>query len=273
MLHCGHGWRPTSVDRVIEIFPTSTRVATVSTDAGIGYLKGMGNPAGNESLAMELVGSEIAAQLGLPVPPFAVVELGHIHISWDGVAALDSGPAFISQKVQCMPSDGSVEQVSRLRHPDHISLLIMLDTWIRNLDRCPPRDYLDPTPRRDNLCYSFDGKKFDLVVIDQSHCFVEEDLESGLRDGNYVGDTRVYGFFPEFRECVNEAALRRAERSLTEIDANTIAEIVGAIPGQWGPSAAVRELWIEKIVARQGVVPGIVMDAILDQAHLNLGVS
>lgn len=66
MLRCGLNWQPTFVDRVIEIFPTSTRVALVNTDAGLGYMKGMGNPSGNQSLAMELVGSELAANLGLP---------------------------------------------------------------------------------------------------------------------------------------------------------------------------------------------------------------
>jgi hypothetical protein len=48
---------------------SSTEVVHVATDAGNGFLKGMGNRQGDESLACELVGSELAALVGLSVPP------------------------------------------------------------------------------------------------------------------------------------------------------------------------------------------------------------
>lgn len=270
MLRCGRNWQPTFVDRVIEIFPTSTRVALVNTDAGFGYMKGMGNPSGNQSLAMELVGSELAANLGLFVPDFAVVDLQEIEVPMEGGGNLAFGPAFISRQCRCIPSDGTLELVSRLANSDDLALLVMLDTWIRNLDRCPPADYLDPTPRRDNLCFSPDGRKLKLMVIDHSHCFVEEQLELGLEEAGFVEDDRIYGYFPEFEQYISESSLRKAAQAVTAIDAATVAEIVASVPQAWGPTGAIRDLWVDRIVARQARVPALVTDTILPQAKFDV---
>ena len=47
----------------------------VRTDAGDGYLKAMGNPAGEHALACELVGTQLAAWFGLPVFDFAIIQV------------------------------------------------------------------------------------------------------------------------------------------------------------------------------------------------------
>jgi len=100
MIRCGQGWQPTIVLRVIEPILSSTCVVKVATDAGIGFVKGMGNPQGNESLALELVGSELAALVGLTVPPFAIVDIAGMTIEMFNGAALQFGPAFISREWQ-----------------------------------------------------------------------------------------------------------------------------------------------------------------------------
>ena len=89
-----------------------------------------------------------------------------------------------------------------------------------------------------------------MVAFDHTHCFVEEDLESGLTGAQFVNDDRVYGVFPEFRPFLSERLLRRAAVAIARIDAAVIREIVGSIPHLWGPSALVRDRWAGQIFER-----------------------
>lgn len=270
MLRCGQNWQPTAVDRVIEIYPTSTRVAKVKTDAGTAFLKGMGNPAGNQSLAMELVGAELASCLGLFVPDFAILQLAEIEVPMLGHGVMSFGPAFASKECQCITSDGSPNLIARLSEPSDLAVLVVLDTWIRNLDRCPPPDYLDPEPRRDNLCFTPDGGKLKLMIIDHSHCFVEGAIEDEIGDPHFVDDPRLYGRFPEFEGYLKEAPLRRAASRMAAIDEATIAQIVHSVPVAWGPSQVTRDLWIRQIVARQALVGAFVIDALVPQGQMDV---
>ncbi len=270
MLRCGLHWQPTAVDRVIEIYPTSTRVAKVKTNAGTAFLKGMGNPAGNQSLAMELVGAEMASSLGLFVPNFAVLELAEIEIPMLDHGTIAFGPAFVSSEVPCITSDGSPNLLARLSEPSDIALLVIFDTWIRNLDRCPPPDYLDPEPRRDNLCFTRDGAKLKLMVIDHSHCFVEGAIEDEIGSPHFVDDARIYGRFPEFEAYLKEAPLRRAVAKMTSIDAATIAEIVNSIPSAWGPSQQTRDMWIAQLMARQLHIATSAIDTLVPQGQMDV---
>src|SRR5262245_53584854 len=98
MLSCGSEWQPTLVKRVIETLRTSTRPAKVLTDEGNGFLKGMGNPAGLDALAEELVGTELARWIGLKTPPFAIVNVRDIEIPMIDRGYMRQGPAFISRE-------------------------------------------------------------------------------------------------------------------------------------------------------------------------------
>lgn len=268
MLKCGLNWQPTLVNRVIDTLATATRVAKVKTDAGNAFLKGMGNPAGNQSLAMELVGAELATQLGLFVPDFAILELTDIEVPMLDRGRMSFGPAFVSREVKCITSDGSPHLVARLRDPDELALLVMFDTWIRNLDRCPPPDYYDPKPRFDNLCYTPDDRKLKLMVIDHSHCFVEGELELEIGSAEFVDDSRVYGCFPEFEEYINEQRLRRAADKIVSIDVAAITEIMNSIPLAWGPTQSVRKVWVDQIAARQQRIPDVVIGQLVSQVRM-----
>jgi hypothetical protein len=135
MLACGSSWQPTKVKRVIETLRTSTRVAKVSTDCGIGFLKGMGNPAGLDSLACELVGSELARWFYLVTPAFAMLRADGLDIPIEGGGSVQTGPAFISQEIRGSTGDGGDAFISQLQNQDDIAKLIVFDTWIRNGDR------------------------------------------------------------------------------------------------------------------------------------------
>lgn len=270
MLACGRNWQPVSVNRVIESFESSTCVVRVATDAGICFIKGMGNPAGNESLAHELVGSELAALLGLTVPAFAIVDVAGIEIPLKNGGTLNFGPAFVSRELRGSPAEAGDTFVRRLVNPSHVPLLVAFDTWVRNLDRCPPANYLDPTPNRDNLFFTPVGRRFEMIVFDHTHCFVEGDLESGLTGTQFVEDARIYGAFPEFMPLLSEASLRAAGRAVAHVDAATVRAIVKSIPDAWGPGNAIREGWADQILARAGRIEEYLLAGLIPQLQLKV---
>lgn len=250
MLRCGTIWQPSKVDRVVETFPTSTRVAKVVTDQGTGFLKGMGNPAGTDSLACELVAAELAAWLGLRTPDFALMEIEGIEIPMHGGGVLAPGPAFITRSLQGTTGTPGDTFLKKLANADQVAKLVVFDTWIRNADRCPPIGALDPTPNYDNQFFTPEGRKFDLVALDHSHCFVETTLEDEIAGGHLAADERLYGYFPEFAPYLTDAALGSALDRLGTFDGAFAAEVVGSIPPQWEVTGAARSAWAKLMVER-----------------------
>lgn len=250
MLRCGGEWQPTVITRVIEPILSSTCVVRVATDAGPAFVKGMGNPQGNESLALELVGTELAGLLGLRIPPFAIVQVADLPIEMINGHLMHPGPAFASKALAGAPSDAGGTFLRRITNPQDIALLVAFDTWVRNVDRCPPPDYLDPTPKWDNLFFTPLKRRFEMVVFDHTHCFVEEDLDAGLVGPTFVEDPRIYGAFAEFIPMLDERALRHACLQITRVDAGAVMAIIGSVPAAWGPTAGTRARWAELIVER-----------------------
>lgn len=269
-LACGSDWKPTEIRRVIEPIQSSTEVVLVATDCGPAYLKGMGNPAGNESLALELVGCELAFALGLSVPPFAIVPLAGLTVTTINGIDLHPGPAFVSGLIRGHPGDPSDILLKRLANPEHVCLLIAFDTWIRNFDRCPPPDHLDPTPKWDNLFFALSGRRFRLTVIDHTHAFTEDELEYTLQGTYFEDDPRVFGAFPQFQAFVTEARLRKASAAIRAIDAATIEQIVESVPLPWGPTRALRRRWCEALLARGQRVEDYLVNGLLAQQVLDI---
>jgi hypothetical protein len=270
MVCCGRDWQPTVVTRVIEQIRSSTCVVKVATDEGVGFVKGMGNPQGDESLALELVGSELAALLGLKVPPFAVIDIEGLEIEMITGSVIRFGPAFISKALPGSPSDSSGIFLKRLANPEDVALLVAFDTWVRNIDRCPPSDYLDPTPKWDNLFFTPRKRKFEMVVFDHTHCFVEGDLSGGLEGGQFVDDPRIYGAFPNFLPMLTEQDLRRACAVIARVDAAVVIEIIGSVPASWGPVSRIRDRWAEAILERGRLVEGYILSSLLPQLPMQL---
>lgn len=270
MLYCGREWQPTRIMRVIEPIRSSTCVVKVVTDDGIAFIKGLGNPQGNESLALELVGSELAALVGLKVPPFAILDIAGIQIEMINGQQIGFGPAFASKALVGSPSDAAGTFLPRLVNPEDVSLLVAFDTWVRNMDRCPPEDYLDPTPNRDNLFFTPLRRKFEMVAFDHTHCFVEEELDAGLAGDAFINDPRVYGAFPEFIPMLSESALRRACRQISRVDARAIMEIIASVPAAWGPSNGTRERWAALVFERGRRVEDNLMARLIPQLQMSV---
>lgn len=231
----------------------------------------MGNPQGDEALAQELVGSELAAYVGLTVPEFAVLTVADLQIETVSGRPLNFGPAFISQALdQPYPADSEGTCLKRLRSKEDLALLIAFDTWVRNADRCPPPDHLVPEPNRDNLMFRSTSGWFDLIAFDHTHCFAEADLETEMADERFVTDTGVYGAFPEFLPYVDESSLRLACAKIVGVDGDTVMEIIASVPTQWGPSAAVRERWAQQIINRAQQVENYVISSLVGQGQLGV---
>lgn len=267
-MYCGRDWQPTTITRVIEPILSSTCVARVATDQGAGFLKGMGNPQGNESLALELVGSELAAALGLKVPSFAVVDVVAIEIPMIRGGTIQFGPAFISRALTGSPGDQAGTFLPRLINREDIPLLVAFDTWTRNIDRCPPPDYLDPTPKWDNILFVPVKSRFQMIAFDHTHCFVEGELEQGLAENHFAEDQRIYGAFPEFLPYLSEPGLRDACSKISRVDAGMVEEIIGSVPAAWGPTAAVRRRWVEQIINRAGRVEEHLLSTLIPQLQI-----
>jgi hypothetical protein len=248
---CGLHWQPKAVKRVIETFQTSTRVARVATDDGNGFLKGMGNPAGNLSLAAELVAGELAHWFGLPIPPFAIVGVGtDFRIPMIDGGQLLPGPAFISKEVDGFSGAGGL---TRLLNPSDVSRLVVFDTWIRNADRCAPQSFGYPA-NYDNLFFTRVGSRFQLTAMDHSQGFVESGLEAALSDPYLLTDDEVYGYFPEFSNLIQFQAVSAAAQRLLEITPDLVCGILASIPPEWGISNAAKTSWANVIVVRAKAV-------------------
>lgn len=238
MLACSTVFQPTRIEREIELFESSTRPARVATNAGDGFLKGMGNPQGTTALISELIAGELGVWFGLSIPPFAVVNHCQIEIPMRNHHLTMAPPMFCSKAVEGIPRDGSDTFLKRLLRPEDVSKLVVFDTWIRNSDR-----YSEDMHNSDNLLYVTEnkGRKYSLVPIDHSHCFVGIDFETDLPSPQFVIDPEVYGLFPEFAPFIKTGHVADALERLDGLEPDFVQECVNSIPAQWLASAAVKE--------------------------------
>jgi hypothetical protein len=81
-------------------YATSTGVVRVMTDAGIGFLKALGNSQGPHSLVREFVGTSVASLLGLKTLEFSILYvLPDDDITLGDGSKAQAGPAFITKEL------------------------------------------------------------------------------------------------------------------------------------------------------------------------------
>ena len=68
-------WEPTTIRRPDQAFRTATETVRVTTDAGAGFLKALGNRGSPHYLASDWLGTKLAEWLGLPVFDIAIIEV------------------------------------------------------------------------------------------------------------------------------------------------------------------------------------------------------
>lgn len=265
MLACGTVCQPSEVRREIQLFESSTRPARVATDVGDGFIKGVGNPQGTTSLVSELIAAELGTWMGLQIPPFAILNHCDIEIPMLGHHGLIQPPIFFSSAVDGTPRDAGRTFISLLQNPADVAKLVVFDTWIRNCDR-----YVDGNPNSDNLIYApmNKGRRYSLVPIDHSHCFVDVDFETDLPSNDLVTDGQVYGLYPEFRPFITTEFASQAVATLRRLHRDFVQECVNSVPAQWGLSHQSRVHLTDLICARAAFVVETILVKIVEEPDL-----
>ncbi len=241
-------WEPKTIKRPGKPLSTATETVRVVTDAGPGFLKALGNKNGPHLLAKDLIGTQLAAWLGLPTFEYALIEVTADDEIQFKNGAVQPGPAFITREQSGMTWGGDPADLKTLVNPADLGKLVLFDTWTRNCDRFRPD--VDPTQKpkinRDNVFLSYEGLsggKTRLLAMDHTHCFnCVGPLDLHLSKIDLVKEDRIYGLFPEFKPYIypHWQTLTDAVAKLKTLDKAWVKNIVDAIPVAWQVDAAAR---------------------------------
>jgi hypothetical protein len=257
-------WQPQTVRRFVRGFPTSAHTALVETDAGLGYLKAMGGSTGEgpHTLASEVVATQLAEWLGLPVFDWGIItidpidEIPFLDKDRNQVGLAQPGPAFITRAESGGSWSGGKRDLARLINPEDVSALVVFDTWVLNCDRhCPkPRGQLGkPRVNRDNVFLSEEAPPghFLLKAMDHTHCFsCGHAWTRKLSEIGRIQDDRLFGLFPAFRSFLKREAVIRAAARLATIDRMTVVRMAERLPKEWDVSQTALDALINLILGR-----------------------
>jgi len=272
-MHCGRTWQPERLIRLVDPLNTSTKPLHVVTDKGEAIVKAMGNPMGPESLAFELVGTELARWFGLQTPDFAIVFLKDTPQNWCPHFNIIDGPAFLSSYMRAETYEGQTTFLENLSKPEDIARLVVFDTWVRNRDRHPPDASSDETPLNlDNLMFArnpHSGRslKYDLIVFDHTQAFSDAGYE-GLGDTASIKFDGIYGLFDAFQTYMTHAAVSAATERLRQIDERQVQALLDAVPAEWELTAKLKKSWCDLIVRRATYVAETIEEKIVYEREL-----
>jgi hypothetical protein len=205
---------------IVEVLRRSEQGATRpyicrASDGDLYFVKGIG--ASRRSQLCEWIAGRPAEKLGLPIAPFAVVEVPAELIAEGGawLADLGVGPAFGSREMRV--NELTVANLAEVPAELQQDVLVF-DKWIRNGDRMLTQQGGNP-----NLF--LEPREHALVVIDHNLAF------------DPAFDVKILHSYHVFREQAHSLAgdfLRRDEYNARLSDVlSHWAAIVAGIPPQW----------------------------------------
>ncbi len=209
----------------------------VGTTDGDFVVKVANNPAGPRVLANDWVGTRLAGIIGVPTPEPMIVEVppGLVMELRPGLVAA-AGPAFGS-RFEDGNAWGGEASTRGVANADVFSRLVVLDTWILNVDRYSVDESGRVRRNVDNLFLSTRDApkgKFILKALDHGHCLGGPSASAAfLRKIDNIKLDRHYGLFPEFPA----PDLRIVEETLSTIvglPRSALAEILAELPPEWG---------------------------------------
>jgi hypothetical protein len=276
-------WQPTTIKRFIHGIPSSARTALVATDAGQGYLKAMGGPEGEHTLAAELVATRLAQWFGLSTFDLAIVvvdvldEIPFMDRDGNQTGQAKYGPAFITRGESGDSWSGDERQLAKLVNPQDVARLVVFDTWLLNCDRHSWPQGNPPRPARINRNNVFLSEvappgQFVLKAMDHTHCFTcGRPWTNRLAAIDNVKDGRLFGLFPEFRAFLGEdrLAIQQAVRDLRSIDRKKVIDCMQGIPKEWGVPQAALDALVELVVNRATFVAETIESKIWPQRDLD----
>jgi len=230
-------------------------------DGGYYVVKFQNNPQGGRILANELLGTRLAARMGLPTPAVGIVEVRErlIAETEDLVMQLGRGRKPCQAGLQFgsrypgLPAETAVydflpdEQLGEVVNLADFRGMFVFDKWTCN------------TNGRQTVFFRAQGEpRYQAWMIDQGFCF-------NAGEWNFP-DAPLRGLYARHRvyEPVRglesfEPWLARVEEKMTE---KVIDEILKEIPGEWyGFDADGAERMLEQLLRRRKLVPELVRSA------------
>lgn len=266
-LYCATNFSPSKVLREIEKFPSSTRPCLVDTDQGKAILKAANNPASPSSIISELVCAELGSWFGLKIPDFFIFNALNLDIQLGTTQNIFMPPAFASKYESANTRDVSGRMLANLSNPEDIAKLVVFDTWIRNTDRY---DEVSEHHNSDNYLLRQIGNsaKYELIVIDHSHCFSEDSLNDINDWEELTLDNTVFGIFPEFQPYLSKTNVEKALEKLSSLGSEHVTEILNSIPVELGLRMTTKDSLQKFICERASFLVENFADNIFDQIEL-----
>ena len=217
------------------------------TDAGRAYLKGLGNPEGHHALVCEYVGTHVARLFGLKTLDAALIEIRPCdEIPLRNGARVGPGPAFVTREIEGHVSwSGKAEQLEAVENTRDLAKLVVFDTWLRNIDRCPPAGSARH-PNYDNVLLApITGASgsYSLYAIDHTHCISQgREIGAWLGGIDCVKDEKVYGMFKQFEKFITKPMIDRVLEELGSLDRGEFRRVVDSVPVEWAFNSDTREV-------------------------------
>jgi hypothetical protein len=249
-----HSWKPTLIRRVIESLDTGSEVVQVVTNDGRAFAKFLGSEKeGPHILACELVGTRLAALMGLPVLDWVLLTYsGQPEIVLKSGAKAQAGTAWLTRRVDGLPWGGHEDDLKYLANPGDLAKLVLLDHWTRNCDRYRPQ------PRRvnrNNVFFMREGApegRFILMAMDHTHIFTcGGALAPDLARIATIRDETAFGLFPEFEPHLTRLDAVAAVEAMGAIPDATIRSVVESIPADWKVDAPTKTALVDFLLQRR----------------------
>lgn len=270
-MFAGKNWQPTAIERVIRPLASSTRPLLAVTDQGPAIIKYIDNPAGNDALIGELVCGELANMMGLKTPDFAILSMPELVISHGGHGLVASGPAFASKWTEATALSPRSTLLQKLRRPDDVAKLVVLDTWIRNKDRfSAPSSGAYGIQNHDNILLRKDKRMVELLIIDHSQALSETTIEDELGQP-WVDEEAIYGLFAEFEPFLTHKSVNAALTKVVEIDQASIRQICARVPRRWGMTDGLADRLSSCLAERGRKLAAWLPVALFEQYEMNFG--
>jgi sarcosine oxidase delta subunit len=248
---------------------SSTQPRKVETDAGWAYLKLPSSCEGPDALVCELIGTRAAEWLAVPTFDYAVHNV-------DDRPELVKGCAFLTrlepgkiwdeehagilhgQKDETAFLGETSRAIVEVSNKADIAGLIVLDTWLLNIDRYhaqsgEKRDMTWRNYRNVFLSDNDPGKGTTIKAFDHTHCFfrhVGETLTTKIATVERIEDPHLYGHFLEFKTHFTPETLGAYTTRLSKFTQEDAEALFKDLPVDWGLKSDVKTALIKFLTDR-----------------------